>query len=116
MFEQQLGPPLDSAKGEMGKAGEGLQQSRPQRALDHQRSALEQLRQLKESMRNALQKQNQKGQGEGRRGLNQDKVVIPEKDGRSQEQFREDVMRGMKQERLEDYESEIERYYESLMQ
>ena len=43
-------------------------------------------------------------------------VVIPEKDGRTREKFRDGIIEGMKQERLDDYESEIQRYYESLME
>jgi hypothetical protein len=115
MLGQKLGPPLDKARGEMGKAEQGLQKRRGQQALDHQRSALEQLRQLKQSMRDALQKQKQGNkEGPGRRKT--ERVTIPEKEGRSQEAFREDLLDGMKQERIQDYQSEIERYYESLME
>lgn len=116
MLEQQLSPPLNQAKGEMGKATEGLEKQRPQQALDHQRAALEQLRQLKQKMRDALQKQNNKNERNGRGRQNSEKVVIPEKDGRTREAFREDILEGMREDRLEEYKSEIERYYESLME
>ena len=42
--------------------------------------------------------------------------AIPDEDGRTQLQFRQGIMDGMKDERLESYENEIERYYRSLME
>ncbi len=116
MLEPELGPPLDEATKQMGGARQSLEGKKTQKGLDHQRAALESLRQLKQSMKDALQKQKQGGQkGQGRPGR-KEKIAIPEKDGRSHEKFREDIMKGMKQDRLETYESEIERYYESLME
>lgn len=116
MLQQKLNPPLGQARSEMGEAGKSLGGEKPQQALDHQRGALESLRQLKQSMRDALQRQNQKSGQDGRGQTRQDKVVIPTEDGRTQQDFRKDVLEGMKQDRLQEYESEIERYYESLMQ
>lgn len=117
MLQQKLDGPLRDAREDMNKADDALQKGKSQEGLDHQRGALEDLRQLKQSMRDALQRQKQQsGRRDGRGGSRQDKVAIPKEDGRSRETFREDVLKGMKQERLQDYESEIERYYESLMQ
>ena len=116
MLEQQLAPPLENARNEMGEAQHDLGQRETQQALDHQRGALESLRELKQSMKDALQKQKQGGREGSGAPRSKERVAIPEKDGRSREQFREDVMKGMKEDRLENYESEIERYYESLMQ
>lgn len=116
MLEQKLNPPLGEARDQMGQAKKSLQGRKQQQALDHQRGALESLRQLKQSMRDALQKQKQQGKRDGKGRVSQDKVTIPTEDGRTHEDFREDVLDGMKQDRLQDYESEIERYYESLME
>lgn len=115
MLQQQLGPPLGKARGQMGDAAKSLQEGKSQQSLDQQRGALDSLRELKQEMRNALQKQRQGQQGQQRQ-QNRDKVVIPTEDGRSQQHFRQDVMDGMKRDRLQDYDSEIQRYYESLMQ
>jgi DNA repair exonuclease SbcCD ATPase subunit len=109
MIGNQLRPSMDGAKKQMKQAGESLGEGRTQRALDQERGALEQLRQLKDSMKKALQKQGQKGQQQPR-----DKVKIPGQEGPSTDEFRDAVKKGMKDDRLEDYSSEIERYYESL--
>lgn len=115
MLSQKLGPPIGEAQRQMGEAHQALEQGKPQPALDNQRGALESLRALKQSMKDALQKQQQ-GNREGQGSRREEKVGIPKEDGRSQQDFRKDVLDGMKQERLQDYDSEIQRYYESLMQ
>ena len=74
------------------------------------------LRELKQSMRDALQRENQRSKGEGRGQVSEDRVTIPDEEGRSQGEFRDDILKGMKQQRLDDYTDEIQRYYESLME
>lgn len=111
MIGNQLEPNMDGAQKKMKEASDSLGEGRTQRALDQERGALDQLNQLKESMKQALQKQQQRQPRE----QNRDKIEIPDgPSGKTNDDFRESVKEGMKGERLEDYASEIERYYESL--
>lgn len=83
-----------------------------QRSIDHQRQALDELQQLQQSMKEAMQEQRQ---GENGREMETEKVEIPDsekKDG----SFRQDVMKNMREDRLEGYSDEIQRYFESLME
>ncbi len=114
-LDQQLRPQLDAAKEAMQQAQKSLSEPNTQRALDEERAALDQLGQLKQSMRDALQReknqQRQSGQEQSER------VEIPTQDSRqSHERYRKEVMEGMREGRLEDYQSEIERYYKSLVE
>ncbi|MBA2664587.1 MAG: DUF4175 family protein [Bradymonadaceae bacterium] len=114
-LEQQLRPRLDGAKQSMGKAQQSLEESNTQRALDEEREALDQLGQLKQEMRNALQRQRneQRQSGQDRN----ERVEIPTQDSRkTHEQYRKEIMDGMREGRLEDYQTEIERYYKSLVE
>lgn len=118
MLGPQLGPSMHKAQQSMQEAGQSLGKGRGQQALDHERDALEQLGQLKQSMRDAMQKQRQPGDKKsGGRQMSKDKVQIPSQDGRqAHEKFRREIMEGMREGRPENYESEIERYYKSLME
>lgn len=83
-----------------------------QRSIDHQRQALDELQQLQQSMKEAMQEQRQ---GETGREMGTETVEIPDsekKDG----SFRQDVMKNMREDRLEGYSDEIQRYFESLME
>ena len=99
----------------MKEAQKGLDQRRMQRALDSERQAIEQLRQLKESMQESVKKERQKSEKEGARGSDQkdDKPDLSG-DARRKPAYRDLIQDGMKEERLQEYESEIDRYYESL--
>lgn len=108
MIGNQLRPPMDGAQKKMQEASGSLGEGKTQRALDQERGALDQLRQLKQSMKEALQKEQQGRQGK------REKVEIPGQKGPSSDDFRDAVKKGMKGDRLEDYANEIERYYESL--
>lgn len=114
MIKQELEPQVGSASESMKKAEESLQKRQTQKALDEQRTALDQLQKLKKSMQQTLQKQRMKGRGREQR---RERVEIPGEDKRQEgERFRKDVMQNMREGRLEDYSDEIERYYRSLME
>jgi hypothetical protein len=115
MLKKQLKPSLEQAKKEMGKAEKRLGKGESQGALDSERSALEQLGKLKQAMRQTMQKQRSKGKGG--RGQRKKKVKIPgQQDGESREELRGEVMDAMKEEKLQKYEKEIQRYYKSLVE
>jgi hypothetical protein len=115
MLEQQLKPAMKESREKMGEAAEGLEGRRTQRALDSERAALEQLGKLKEQMKQAVRKERQQ-QREGSQGTRRDEVEIPGEGGEAGPSLREDVVDKMKDEKLENYESEIERYYRSIME
>lgn len=113
----QLQPTLEQARKSMENAEQSLRQEQTQRALDEERQALDQLGQLRQQMRQSLQRQRQQEQREGQGRNRQDRIEIPTEDSREgQERFRREMMDGMREGRLENYESEIERYYRSLVE
>jgi outer membrane protein assembly factor BamD (BamD/ComL family) len=74
------------------------------------------LGELKEQMKKSVQKQRRQLQ-QGGRGMKDEEVKIPGGDDeKSGQKLRDDVMDAMKQEKLDSYESEIERYYKSIME
>ncbi|MFU8803146.1 MAG: DUF4175 family protein, partial [Bradymonadaceae bacterium] len=114
---EQLRPSLEEAQQSMEEAEESLRQSQVQRGLDQERQALDQLGRLRQQMRQSLQRQRQQEQRDGQGRQRQDRVEIPTQDSREgQEKFRREMMDGMREGRLENYESEIERYYRSLVE
>lgn len=116
MLEKKLKPKLDASKQAMKQAAESLEKQQTQRGLDHERKALDQLGKLQEQMKQVVQKQRQGDKKQGRAAPRK-KVEIPGDSGKKAgEQLRRDVMDGMKQEKLDRYQSEIERYYKSIME
>lgn len=112
-LEQQVRPGLERAAEAMQDAQGGLEDRRMQRALDSERKALEELEQMKQNMKQALQNQRQQGdKGDGKE--NREKVEIPMTPGQNNKTYREAIQKGMKEDRLEDYSSDIESYYKSL--
>ncbi len=114
MLQQQLSPGAEAAKQSMEGAQQSLEGRKIQRGLDGQRQALDELNKLKQSMRQSLQKERRGKQKNGR-PTDTDKVEIPDKKQGSTK-YRDEVMRNMKEGRLENYSDEIERYYKSLME
>jgi len=115
MMKQQLQPGMNKAEGEMKKAEKRLRKGKSQGALDSERSALEQLGKLKQSMKQTLKRQRSKGKGRG--SMKKERVDIPgDEEGKSREAFREDVKKGMKEDKIEKYRDEIEQYYKSLVE
>jgi hypothetical protein len=116
MLEQQLKPSMEKSKEAMKDAQDSFGKRRTQRALDSERSALNHLGELKEQMKKSVQKQRRQQQ-QGGRGMKDEEVKIPGGDDeKSGQKLRDDVMDAMKQEKLDSYESEIERYYKSIME
>ncbi len=116
MMKQKMKPGIEKAEKQMKQAEKRLGKGESQGALDSERSALEQLGQLKKSMKQTLKKKS--GQGKGGNGAQRrEDVEIPgNDDGASQEELREEVMEGMKGEKLEKYDEEIKEYYKSLVE
>ena len=113
VLAEEMRPAAESARKRMGEAGKQIGEGQFQPALDEQHQALDELRKLKDSMRETLQKQKQGANGKS--GKNE-KVQIPEHDDSAKETYREDVMKNMREGRLENYDEDIRRYYESLME
>src|SRR5690606_20157195 len=114
-LEQQLKPKLEGAKKAMQQAHDSLNQANSQQALDDEGSAIDQLGQLKQQMRDALQRQKNEQRQSGQQ--KPEPVEIPTNDSRkTHERYRKEVMEGMREGRLEDYQNEIERYYKSLVE
>lgn len=116
-LEQELGPGMERAQRSMEDAKQALDKQRSQRALDAERQAIEELRQMNDKMKEALQKQRQREQN-GQQGQEHQKeqVKIPGTgEGGKKSRYRDEIKDTMKEERLDGYESEIERYYESLV-
>lgn len=111
-LKEKLQPSLEAARKAMGESSQSLGEGQMQRSIDHQRQALDELQQLQQSMKEAMQEQRQ---GETGREMGTETVEIPDsekKDG----SFRQDVMKNMREDRLEGYSDEIQRYFESLME
>lgn len=116
MLEEKLSPKLEESKQTMEQAAESLKNQQTQRGLDHERQALDQLGKLQDQMKEVVQKERQGNKQKGQSAPKQ-KVEIPEESGKhAGEQLRHDVMDAMKQEKLDRYQSEIERYYKSIME
>lgn len=112
-LKQQLSPGLERANDAMDEAKDGLTDRRMQRALDAERKALDELQQLKQNIKQALQNQRQQDSGSERQS-GDEKVEIPASPAQDNKAYREAIQKGMKEERLEDYSSDIESYYKSL--
>ena len=111
-IQGQIGEPLKRAGEAMQRAGDGLERQQMQPAQDAQRQAMEALGEVKSSMKQSMERQRE---GEGKRGEgSREKVEVPGASGASPRGWRDAVERGMKEERLNDYASEIEDYYRSL--
>ena len=116
-LEQELRPSMEAAEEAMGQAEQELRERRVQQALDQERQAIEQLNQLGESMSQALEKQRQQDRQQSGRERQQDQVEIPGEDsGEARERLRREMMEGMREGRIDDYDSQIERYFRSLVE
>lgn len=108
---------MQGAQEAMEGAEQRLRERRMQPALDAERQAIEQLGQLGESMQNALQRQRREEREQGQRTGSDEEVEIPGEDDRQmRERLREEMMEGMREGRMEEYESQIERYFRSLVE
>jgi ABC-type transporter Mla subunit MlaD len=114
VLKQELEPTMKEARDAMGGAKKGLERGRVQRALDSEREALEKMRKMKKQMQKALENQRQ-GEQEGRGKTSKEDVAIPGKGEGAGPGYRDSLKKTMKEERLDDYSSEIEDYYKSLV-
>lgn len=116
-LKDQLEPSVQQAQGTMNEAAESLREQQVQQGLDQERQALDQLGKLQQDMKQIVKKQRQGERDGARRSSPRDKVTIPgEDEERSGKQLRQRVMDAMKEEKLERYQPEIERYYKSIME
>lgn len=108
MLQGELGYAMKKTEKEMKSSDKALKKKRAQQSLDHQRSALEELLKMKKSMQETMKKERQ-----GEKKKKGEKVAIP-KNGEKSSNIRDEVQKRMKDGKLNDYASEIERYYKSL--
>ena len=115
----------------MRRAGQELGQRDPRRAHPHQQSAMSELEQIQQSLEKSCKKGGQgggmplpmgsSGRGGGYDWGNQGKpsleeVEIPGADAhQSPEEFRQDLLEGMKDPVPQDYQPQVRRYYEELI-
>lgn len=112
-LQEELDAPMRQSQKSMDEAKQGLKKQHMQKALDEERQAIETLRKLKESMQESVKKERQK-QESGQKGTSQEKVKLPGSSKRNKPVYRELLQDGMKEDRLQEYESDIDRYYKSL--
>ncbi len=116
-LQEELQPSLESVQEAMNRATESLQERRMQPALDAERQAIEELGQLRQSMSQALERQRQQDRDQSGQERSSERVEIPGEDsGEARERLRRELMEGMREGRLDDYESQIERYFRSLVE
>jgi hypothetical protein len=112
---------LDEAHEQMGQAEAELGRSRPREALGREERAAEALGRLKDQLQQAMKPQGgERGQGEGegdrREAASREKVRIPgAEEHRSPKEFREDLLKAMKQGAPGPYRDLVRRYYEELV-
>jgi len=115
-LQGQLERLMDDAEQSMEQAGRELGQLNPSLAEEHQRSALEKLGQAGEQLDRAAKPQ-QPGEREGVGvGEHRKRVEIPQAaDYRVPAEFREELLKAMKEDAPPLYRELVERYYESLI-
>ncbi len=113
MLQEKLGPGLQEAEQFMEGAGERLKRQEGRPAHENEKLAMDKLQGLKESLKKTLKEEKMGGQGKKR--VSNEKVEIPDKDRRAPKEFREDIMDAMKEGGIDQYEDELQQYYESLV-
>ena len=122
---------LDRSGRSMRKASDALGEKDPRNAYPHQQAALSELQQMNEAMKKSCKggsggtglplpfNRNGFGRSGGRfgsRGHNTEKVEIPgEEDYEPPEEFRKELLEGMKDPVPEDYQPQVRKYYEELV-
>ena len=117
-LKSELSPSMERANEAMGEAKDALGEQRAQRALDAERKALQELRNMSDAMKESLQrKRNEEQRGAQQSSRDRQEVKIPgQAEGGKKSRYRDEIQDTMKEERLDDYSSEIERYYKSLVE
>lgn len=115
-LQGQLERLMEEAEQSMQQAGDELGQLNPSMAEEHQRSALEKLAEAGEQLDRASRPQ-QPGEQEGVGvGDHRKRVEIPQADDyQVPAEFREELLKAMKEEAPPLYRELVERYYESLI-
>ncbi len=130
LFNQEMSQMMDQTGAEMKSAHKNLENADPAQALEREKAALEKLAGLRKEMQNARQlmaggsgmpmpfsKMNRRQRrGMGRGWLDRQKVEIPGSDKyRVPKEFREDILKALKDRFPKGYEREIKDYYEKLV-
>lgn len=116
-LKQKMQGDMQKAQKAMQDAQKGLEGRKMQSALDAERQSMEALRRMKQSMKDALKNQRQpddKGNGDNKN--QRQRVEIPSQPVDQNKAYRDNIKKGMKEERLKDYASDIESYYKSLVE
>ncbi|TNF30249.1 MAG: DUF4175 family protein [Deltaproteobacteria bacterium] len=116
-IEQEMKEPLQQAGEAMGQAKSELEGKRPGEAKGHQQEALEHLEKAQQNMQQRMQQKGGKGP-EDQAGINdpEAKVEIPDEDPYgAPRNFREEVLKAMKERAPERYKDAIQRFYEELI-
>jgi hypothetical protein len=114
---------LDEAHDQMGRAEAELGRSKPREAASREDQAADALGRVKDKLQQALKPQGgpggrDRGAEEGERGgsLSREKVKIPgAEEYRAPKEFREDLLKAMKQAVPPPYRDLVRRYYEELV-
>lgn len=125
IFDPDAQRQLDQAGQRMGQAASELARKDARDANGEQNAALEHLQSLQRQMQQSQGQGKRKGKGlplpmsmgqRGGRGLQQDKVEIPDEDpNRAPRELRKDVMDAMKQGSPDRYKDQVKKYYEELV-
>ncbi len=107
---------VENARQSMEQAGQQLKQRRPGHARPGQQQAISELDGLMEGLKKANQPQRA-DRGQGRRPNSRDRVEIPDaEDHESPAEFREELLKAMKEKPTDGFREQVKRYYESLVE
>ena len=113
---------LEKAHDEMSQAEGQLGKGRPRRAAQHEQGALESLGRLKDQVQQAMKsgagqgEQDPKdGEGSGRQRSAEPVKIPGAEEHQSPKEFREDLLKAMKQGVPGAYQDLVRRYYEELV-
>lgn len=108
------GEPMQRAQQGMEGATGELRGGRPRPAQQGQMQAIEGLRGMRQQLQQMMQRQRQQRGSEGRQQSRHD-VEIPQESEAARQQWRQQVLDGMREGGLDTYEEQLRWYYESLV-
>lgn len=111
-LEDALAPSFDQARQSMQSAENRLRRGDAPGALESERSARQQLEALRQQMQ---QMSSRRPQGQRGRDVNRERVGVPEEGEPDRHGFRREVREAMRENRVESYEEDLQRYYERLV-
>lgn len=109
--QQALQPSFDQAGRAMRSAEGQLRRGEGEAALGSEREARQQLDALREQMQ---QMSSRRPSGQGRQ-VSRERVEVPEEGETDRRGFRREVQEAMREDRVESYEQDLQRYYERLV-